>query len=427
MRYRVYSVGIFFLAAAGAVYFSQTSPVPNWRLALLLGLLSFLAEVFAFMLPSGLSVSLSFGMAFAGVLLGGPLMGAFVFACSAIPPQDIRVKKPPIVMLFNVGQLALSGMVAGAVLHLLGVAPLLAGSEQNQLVAAWLAAAMLVALTQAVANMTFVGVGIHLYTGVSLGEVWRQSFRSYLASMVALALLGIVLAELLLVAGAWSVLLLIVPFVVARQTFQVYQHLEDSYRTTLRALIAVLEAKDPYTRGHSERVAFYSREIAQEMGLSQDTLREIEFAALLHDIGKVGIHAATLTKPERLTGEEFNEIKMHPLTGAQVLREINFLEDVLPLITAHHERLDGSGYPYGLREEDIPYGSQILAVADSFDAITSERAYCHALSYDEAIDELYSATNERLRGEFVDALVSRVSKEKLNELLVGGFAWGTET
>ena len=101
MRYRLYAIGLFFLASAGVVYYVQTDPILDWRLALLLGLLSFLAEVFAFVVPSGLSVSLSFGMAFAGVLLGGPLMGAFVFACSAIPPQDIRAKKPPIVMIFT--------------------------------------------------------------------------------------------------------------------------------------------------------------------------------------------------------------------------------------------------------------------------------------------------------------------------------------
>ena len=95
--------------------------------------------------------------------------------------------------------------------------------------------------------MGFVGVGIHLYTGVSLAEIWRRSFSSYLVSMIALALLGVVLAQLLLVAGPLSVLLLVVPFVVARQTFQVYQHLADSYRSTLRSLISVLEAKDPYT------------------------------------------------------------------------------------------------------------------------------------------------------------------------------------
>ncbi|MDP2182840.1 MAG: HD-GYP domain-containing protein [Actinomycetota bacterium] len=428
MKNRVlsYTVLVSMVATVAVAAVARDGAVPDWRLTLFLGALSFLAECFAFRIPFGGSVSLAFAIEFAAVLLGGPLMGAIVCVCSAIPPQDIVARKPPLRMLFNVSQLALSGVVAGLTLSAFGVAPLLL-QPTPALSLQILVAALAAAAVQALTNMLLVAGAISLSADVPFREVWRQSFSSYSVSLVVLALLGIVLAQLLLLAGLPGALLVVVPFAVSRQTFQVYRHLSESYRDTLRSLIAVLEAKDPYTRGHSERVAFYARQIADGLSLGPESVQTIELAALLHDIGKVGVSVATLTKPAALTSEEYGEVKLHPLSGAQVLEGIDFLAEVVPLIAAHHERMDGSGYPLGLVGSGLPEGAKVLAVADTFDAITSDRAYRRALPFSEAADVVRRAAGDTLDQSVVEALLVRVDADVLARVLRGDIRWEART
>lgn len=417
-------VTVVAVTAVGTVALRER--IPDWRLAIFLGALAFLAECFAFSIPYGGSVSLAFAIEFAAALLGGPLMGAVVCVCTAAPPQDIVAHKPPSRILFNVSQLALSGLTAGLVLRLLGVMPLLL-QPSPRLSLRVLVAALIAAVIQALLNMLLVAGAISLSADVPFGRVWRESVSTYSVSFVALALLGIVLAQLLRLAGFAGALLVVVPFAVSRQTFEVYRHMAASYRDTLRSLIAVLEAKDPYTRGHSERVAFYAKEIASELSLAPEAVQTIEFAALLHDIGKVGVSGATLTKPEALNSEEFGEVMRHPMNGAQVLEGIDFLVDVIPLIAAHHERIDGSGYPFGLPGSALPQGALILAVADSFDAMTSDRAYRRALTFPEATQEIRGAAGVTFDPAVVDALFARVDHDVLRRVLTEDVRWEAES
>jgi putative nucleotidyltransferase with HDIG domain len=163
-----------------------------------------------------------------------------------------------------------------------------------------------------------------------------------------------------------------------------------AYLGAIRALVAALDARDPYTAGHSERVSLLSVAIGSAMGLGQDDLDVLRLGALLHDIGKIGISDAILTKPTALSGEEFEAIKRHTLLGAQILRPIGFLEAHVPIVELHHERPDGAGYPHGLRGEDVPIHARIVHVADAFDAMTTARAYRVARSASEALGELWN-------------------------------------
>jgi putative nucleotidyltransferase with HDIG domain len=167
-----------------------------------------------------------------------------------------------------------------------------------------------------------------------------------------------------------------------------------AYLGTIRALAAALDARDPYTAGHSERVSQTSVIIARQMRLPESEVAVIRLGALLHDIGKIGLADEILQKPDPLTPEEFEQIKRHPALGARILRQVSFLEPHLPIVELHHERPDGHGYPFGLRGDEIPLAARIVHVADAYDAMTSARAYRPARPLGAAVAELrlYSGT-----------------------------------
>jgi putative nucleotidyltransferase with HDIG domain len=165
-------------------------------------------------------------------------------------------------------------------------------------------------------------------------------------------------------------------------------NIENSYRTTLKALVQALEARDFETHGHSERVVTFSLRLAYELGLEREKMRDLELGALLHDIGKIGVPDSILRKPAKLTEREWERMKLHPMLGAKILRNIPFLEGAAKVVAQHHERWDGQGYPNGLRGEKIEIIARIFAVADAFDAMISDRIYRKGRSYEDAIAEL---------------------------------------
>ncbi|MEW6417862.1 MAG: HD-GYP domain-containing protein [Nitrospirota bacterium] len=167
-----------------------------------------------------------------------------------------------------------------------------------------------------------------------------------------------------------------------------YKDLKDLFENLVSTMVNVLDAKSPWTKGHSLRVAMYAEQIAKEMALDEAEIKDIRLAGILHDIGKIGTYDYLLDKPERLTDEEFAIVKKHPAKSAEILKDIKQLKKLLPLIRHHHERIDGRGYPDGLKGEDIPFGTRILHVADSFDAMTADRPYRPSPGKEYAISEL---------------------------------------
>jgi len=176
---------------------------------------------------------------------------------------------------------------------------------------------------------------------------------------------------------------------IAIENVKLQQSIVDAYKGTIKALAAAIDAKDPYTRGHSQRVTEYALLAANSLSLLGEELETLEYAGILHDIGKIGIADSILMKPGPLTAEERNIICKHPLIAANMLKEVPFLEKARSLVLHHHERYDGKGYPDGLKGEAIPMGARLLAVADAFDTITTDRPYRAALSVDYAISELH--------------------------------------
>ncbi len=185
-----------------------------------------------------------------------------------------------------------------------------------------------------------------------------------------------------------------------------FNEVKVSYDMTTSALASAIEAKDPYTKGHSQRVMRYSLLIGRRLGLNENSLRTIKLAGLLHDVGKIGIPESIILKKGPLNDQEYKIMKKHPYIGYLIVKDINYLKAGIPFVLYHHEKLDGSGYPYGLKGDKIPLFARIAAVADNFDALTSDRPYRKGLTFSEAILEIKKNIGRYFDKEVVDAFIS---------------------
>ena len=194
--------------------------------------------------------------------------------------------------------------------------------------------------------------------------------------------------------------------------------LEKSYLESIEVLRRTVEVKDVYTRGHSDRVSEYSLLIGKKLNLPPEQMKTLKIGALFHDIGKIGIPDAILLKTDKLTDDEYSEIKNHPAIGAHILSNASIFADIIPIVKHHHERYDGKGYPARLAGEDIPYLARIVAVADTFDAMTLRRSYRQALDFDYTMNEI-----ERCKGTQFDPAIAdvfleilRTNQDKITEI-----------
>jgi diguanylate cyclase (GGDEF)-like protein/putative nucleotidyltransferase with HDIG domain len=262
---------------------------------------------------------------------------------------------------------------------------------------------MIAALVFFLANTLPVSIVISLTEGKSSRKVWSEcyfwSFPYYLVGAAAVGLVGIVNRH-----AGWETSLLVLPVIYwVYRSYRLYlgrleaekerveiekRHVEEIASLNMRtieALALAIEAKDHTTHTHLQRVRIYAIEIAKEIGLSPDEIEALRAAALLHDIGKLGVPEHIINKPGKLTPEEFEKMKVHPLVGAEILDRVAFPYPVAPIVRSHHERWDGSGYPAGLAGEEIPIGARILAAVDCLDALASHRQYRPAIPLDQAM------------------------------------------
>lgn len=199
----------------------------------------------------------------------------------------------------------------------------------------------------------------------------------------------------------------------AIENLRLFRKSQRNFLNTVAALAAAIDAKDSYTRGHSERVASYAVAIASELHLSDQEKTSIETASLLHDIGKIGVPDNILDKPARLTDKEYMVVKMHPYTGVQIMQPIEMLTDVLPLVLAHHEQFDGTGYLEGAKGHEIPLGARIIAIADAFEAMTSERPHRSAMTISKAITELKKNSGKQFDPDIVKIFLKVLRRQKI--------------
>jgi len=233
-----------------------------------------------------------------------------------------------------------------------------------------------------------------------------------LLNIVIMAPLGILLGNVFNLYSYGGVILALMPILLARYTFYLYIQTKSQYVETLDALMIAIEARDRYTQGHSKRVAEISVSIAKELRYSEGKIEQLNIASLLHDVGKIGIDDYILNKPGKLTDQEFNEIKRHPFIGYNILKDIKNLENVLPIVHYHHERYDGKGYPDGKEAEELSIDIFIVQLADSIDAMATDRVYRKALSHDIIINELRKHSGSQFHPKVVEAYFKVLEKQR---------------
>ncbi len=381
-------------------------PVLPWLEVAFFALLIFIADSFTIQLPKKAFISVSFTIIFATILLFGPAAATIASVITVFNVSDIKHKIPRYKMVFSACNYVVSAFLAGHIYLLLGGTTGKIISSDFPFIIIPFAVSC---ITFFIMNTSLIALAVAVLYGESAINTWRYDFQWLIPNYSALGVLGFILAQIYTSTGPASIILLVVPLLIAWQTFGVYMKLKGAYVDTVSALVQALEAKDPYTRGHSERVAQYAGMIAHEMKLPDDKAEILRYAALLHDIGKIGIARRVLNKPGRLTNDEFKRIKEHPGIGAEIIGDIDFLESAIPAVYHHHEHLNGAGYAKGISGEKIPLLARILTVADSFDAMTSTRSYRPALSVEEAAAELVACSGSQFDETIVQAFVNSLN------------------
>jgi hypothetical protein len=275
-----------------------------------------------------------------------------------------------------------------------------------------IAAAGAAAIVAVVLNTGLVAGVMAVERGRAFAGVLKDLAWPTVASL-PFALVALLVSILYREAGPVAAVFILSPLLVFRRARQGKVELEASEERTLRAFVRAVELKDPYTSRHSERVAAITVEIHRALGAREDFLQRRYYGALLHDIGKVGVSGRILTKPGRLTSNEYEIIQRHPGTGAFVVGAVGFLRDLVPEVLHHHERIDGRGYPTGLSDREIPLEARILAVADTFEALTSDRPYRPALSHLAALHEIQRCSETQLDPIIVAAFAQLLSSGQI--------------
>lgn len=346
-------------------------------------------------LPAG-SLSAGFLVLMTAALATNPVTASLVGFASALSRSEWRRTRDPVRMIFNAAQGALYTGGASAAYWTLREA--LGTSAWTALAGTALAAAIAFVL-----NTGLVAGVLALDRRKKLAGTWRQLLWPA-PNYAGFAFAALAVAAVYARAGVLAALFLVTPLLVLRAAHRGFLELETARRRTMQAFARAVELKDPETRGHSERVAEVAREMFRELGIEGTRLDRLYEGSLLHDLGKVAVSGSILTKPAALDAAEYEHVKKHPSVGASVVRTIDHLAESVPLILFHHERLDGGGYPWGLRAEAIPFEARVLAVADTFDALTTNRPFRLGRSVTDAMAEIRRCTPRQLDPAAVEAL-----------------------
>jgi putative nucleotidyltransferase with HDIG domain len=401
------------IAAAGillaaAILFAQVQPaiagVPGivfWTV------LALVASALPVRLPAGTTVSVGFAPVLTSIVLGGPAAGGIVALLGTFDAREVRREIPWYGTLANHAQIVIPAVVAGFLYQGLLTAQPPAPSLSSGLVQ--FAALVAAGTTQFAINTVLAVLVVSARSGRSVRNVLAQDVRGVAANLIALVPLAWLMAEIFQLpngVGWWATPLFVVPLFTTRLAYHRYVETRELFEQTIGALAKAVDARDRYTRGHSGRVSTIAEAMCRVMRLQEAEIEVIKWAGLLHDVGKIGVRDNVLLKEGPLDREERILMNQHPVIGAEIVQPASQLAPESPLIRAHHEWFNGSGYPDGLEALDIPLGARILGVADSYEAMTSARPYRKVpLTHEQAIGELRKYSGIQFDPEIVPVLI----------------------
>jgi len=383
LQFRFYYAALLVAAALLLARATPLSPMPAPLTLGLVLLLMILVDLRPTSLPSGGTATASGVLDFPALVLLGPAWTSWIVIASTLVTEGVVQRRGALRVVHNLALYTLTYFAGGLAFQLAGGAfgrfdmpgdlgPLLACG------AAYFAV-----------NSALVSIVIGLTSGPSPWRVWQSNFMRGLLHHISFLALGALVVVIYAQVGAWGFVLFGIPYLVSRHSFALYMEIRSDLKEFVRALAEVLEEVDPYTRHHSMRVSQYAVRLARGLKLPESQVEEVEYAALVHDLGKIGPqHQHILQKPGSLSQEEQRTLRAHPAAGAEIVAKVRSLRRAAEIVRSHHERPDGQGYPFGLRSDDVPLGARILNVTDAFDAMTSDRPYRRALSVEAAIQEL---------------------------------------
>jgi len=398
--FRLYYAAVLLGAAAlFALATPHAGPARPVALAVVLGLMV-VSEARPVALPSGGYATGTAVLDLASIVILGPVWTAWVDLASTLVVQGLVLRKPLVRVLHNVAIFALTSFAAGYAFVASG------GTVGRLDFPRHIGPLLVCGGAYFLCNSGFVSTVLGLTAGPSPWRIWQRNFLQGILHHLSFVALGTLVAVVYFGAGPWGLVLVGIPFLVARHSFGVYMEIRADLKDFVRALSEVLEEVDPYTRHHSHRVSQYAVRLARGMRLSEREVEEIEYAALVHDLGKIGPqHQHILQKPGSLSHEEQRTLRAHPAAGAEIVAKVRALRRSAEIVRTHHERPDGQGYPFGLRADDVPVGARILNVSDAFDAMTSDRPYRRALSMEAALDELRRGAGSQFDADVVGCLM----------------------
>jgi diguanylate cyclase (GGDEF)-like protein/putative nucleotidyltransferase with HDIG domain len=432
---RVYAASVIVMGAVVMALRPPLADIPQQPVlfAVMIALAATTAA-FKVTMPLGTSSSAmpaSSAIDIASLLLLGPRETMIVAATSVFCRRHLNIKEgsPLSATLFDIGVVVLAVQGAGLAMFWMSEP----GSVSITAVGRPLVGA---AATYFVLTTGFAALAVAFSKGQSLATTWRKEFLPGAPSYFVGAGTAALAALLVTRTDSWFAPLAFAPIFLTYRTYKVYlgriegeqrhvQQTSDLHLATIEALARAIDAKDQNTQMHIRRVQLYAASMAKAVGLSPAAIQGVKTAALLHDIGKLAVPEHILSKPGPLTQEEFQKIRIHPEVGAEIIAAVPFPYPVAPIILSHHERWDGKGYPTGLSGEDIPIGARILTIVDYFDAVTTERPYHKALSYESAIGLLKHEAGRALDPTLVDifvtmlpSLVAESNREQSAEAIV---------
>lgn len=407
---------ISIIITLGIVYFIyslNTTTTLDIKSFIIFIILSIIAESLLIPVSETVSaVSVAYAVGLAAILVYGAPEAAWIASLGimfrTVKHQGKRLhifNTPLYKTLFNGSNTLLSAGVAGLCYKLLG------GVSGDIDLNSYLLPLIVCILVYALINETLISVLMAIVEGEESVTNWLNNIFWAARDCIFVAPIGVLMAIAYLQYNIVGIFLFLGPLLLARYAYKLYIDMRRVYIDTVKSLSQAIEIKDPYTQGHSMRVGEYAVALGKRVKLSQKRVENLKMAAILHDIGKIGIEESILNKPGKLTVVEFDKIKQHPENGFKILQDIEFLKDVSAIILDHHEKMDGTGYPNGKKQCEIRTEAAILGIADVYDALTSDRPYRKAMTVEQAFVIIEEGKGKHFDTHLADEFMDMIKEQ----------------